>query len=54
MEDDNKLSITTVVFILMWTLFAVSLFIYFMFQIHSSPDLFKDVVTIRFYSHPVQ
>lgn len=54
MEDDKKLSITNVVFILMWTLFAISLFTYFMFQIQSSPDSFKDIVTIRFYSHPAQ
>lgn len=53
MENDKRLLISNVVFIFIWTLFAVSFFLYFAFQIYSSPESFKDVVTIRFYSHPI-
>lgn len=53
MESDKRLLISNVVFILIWTLFAVYFFLYFSFQIYSSPESFNDVVTIRFYSHPI-
>lgn len=54
MEDDKKLSITTVMSILIWTLFTVSLFLYFTHQVYNNPNSFKEVVTLRFYSHPIQ